>query len=332
MNSTLTADEQDAGRNLHGNGRTGDVWADRAFRGITLVAGFAVLAILGLIAYSTTKQAWPAFREEGLSFFTSKTWIPGEGKFGSLAFVYGTLVTSLIALVIAVPVSIGIALFTTEVAPPRMRRPIIYVVDLLAAIPSVVYGLWGVKVFATWIAPHYQSIANAVKGWPVLDALFGEPVSGSGLSFFTAGIILSFMITPIITALTRETMATVAQDDKNAAIGMGATQWEMIRVAVFPRTRAGIVAAVMLGLGRAMGETIAVALVVGSSHQITSHLFAPGDSMAAVIANEFGEASGEHRAALIGLGVVLFLITIVVNAIARLVVRLTNRNMVGVTL
>jgi phosphate transport system permease protein len=325
---TLTATDPDAGRNLQGKGRSGDVWADRTFRGVTLVAGLAVLAILALIAYSTTKEAWPAFRDEGFSFITSSTWNPAKNQFGALAFIYGTVVTSIIAIVIAVPVSIGIALYTTEVAPLRLRRPIVYVIDLLAAIPSVVYGLWGVYVFAVWVQPHYATIAGWVKGIPILDALFGGDTSGRSL--MTAGIILSFMVTPIITSLTRETFATVAQDDKNAAIAMGATRWEMMRVSIFPRVRSGLVAAVMLGLGRAMGETIAAALVIGSSAQITSHLFAPGDSMAAVIANQFGEAQGEHRAALIALGVLLFVITIIVNAIARLVVRATSANTSGI--
>jgi phosphate transport system permease protein len=222
-----------------------------------------------------------------------------------------------------VPVSLGIALFTTEVAPRRLRRPIIYVVDLLAAIPSVVYGLWGVLVFAPWVLPRYESVADAVSGIPVLDALFGGVAAARG--FMTAGIVLSFMVTPIITALTRETFATVAQDDKNAALALGATRWEMLRVAVFPRVRSGVVAAVMLGLGRAMGETIAVALLIGSVPQITTHLFSSGDTMAAVIANQFGEASGDHRAALIGLGVVLFVITIIVNLGARAIVRVSDR-------
>jgi phosphate transport system permease protein len=326
--ASRTSNNDAAGDLDHGS--TGDVWADRTFRGITLVAGLAVLAILALIAYSTTKQAWPIFSHEGLSFVTSSTWNPANNQFGALAFIYGTVITSIIAIAIAVPVSVGIALYTTEVAPTRMRRPIVYVVDLLAAIPSVVYGLWGVYVFAVFVQPKYTTISGWVKDIPILNALFGG--SASGRSFMTAGIILSFMITPIITALTRETFATVAQDDKNAAIGMGATRWEMIRATVFPRVRSGVVAAVMLGLGRAMGETIAVALVIGSNAQITSHLFAPGDSMAAVIANEFGEAQGDHRAALIGLGVLLFVITIIVNALARLVVRASSRDVVGIPL
>jgi phosphate transport system permease protein len=309
-------------------GRAGDVWSDRVFRGLALVAGLAVLAILALIAYSTTDQAWPAFKAEGLSFITSDEWIPNEGKFGALAFIYGTLFTAVIAIIIAVPVSLGIGLFTTELAPRRWRRPTIYVIDLLAAIPSVVYGLWGVLVLAPWIAPKYQSVADSIGDLPLLGRIFGPPVSG-GRGYMTAGLILAVMITPIITALTREALTTVAQDDKNAALGMGATRWEMLRVTVFPRVRAGIVGAVMLGLGRAMGETIAVALVIGSSRNITTHVFSSGDTMAAVVANEFGEATGTHRAALIGLGVVLFVITIGVNMIARGVLNATGGSQGG---
>jgi phosphate transport system permease protein len=327
MTSTLTARDSEAERPLHSHGEAGDVWVDRTFRGLTLVAGLAVLAILALIAYSTTTEAWPAFQKEGLSFITSDDWAPAQGKFGALAFIYGTLLTSLIAIIIAMPISLGIALFTTEVAPRRMRRPIIYVIDLLAAIPSVVYGLWGFAVFAPWVMPKYQSVADAVNGIPILNTLFGGVAQGR--SFMTAGIVLAFMITPIITALSRETLSTVAQDDKNAALAMGATRWEMIRVAIFPRVRSGILAAVMLGLGRAMGETIAVALIIGSVPQITLHLFSSGDAMAAVIANQFGEASGDHRAALIGLGVVLFGITILVNIVARYIMRVAERRANG---
>jgi phosphate transport system permease protein len=326
--ANLTAPEHDRAAGNVTHGRAGDVWTDRIFRGAALVAGLTVLAILALIAYSTTKEAWPAFRHEGISFITSDEWIPNEDKFGALAFIYGTLYTSLIAVVIAVPVSLGIALFTTEIASRRVRRPTIYVIDLLAAIPSVVYGLWGVLVLAPWIAPRYESVANAVGDIPVIGRIFGGPVSG-GRGFMTAGLILAVMITPIVTALTREALATVAQDDKNAALGMGATRWEMLRVTVFPRVRAGIVGAVMLGLGRAMGETIAVALVIGSSRQITLDVFSSGDTLAAVIANEFGEASGTHRAALIGLGVVLFVITIAVNVLARAALSVTGGSQGG---
>jgi phosphate transport system permease protein len=297
------------------------------FRLVALGAGLLVLAVLGLIAVSTTREAWPAFQEEGISFVTSDDWVPAEGRFGALAFIYGTLLVSLIAVAIAVPVSLGIALFANEAASKRMRRPVVYVLDLLAAIPSVVYGLWGVLVLAPAIRPLFDAIGEAFDGWPVLGTVFGT--GSSGRSFLTAGIILAVMITPIITSLSREVIATVPSAQREAAYGMGATRWEMIRSAVLPWSRGGIVGAVMLGLGRAMGETIAVALVVGSTAQITLDVLAPGDTMAAVVANQFGEASGTHRAALVGLGVVLFVVTIVVNMVARGVVTRMDRRVQG---
>jgi phosphate transport system permease protein len=304
------------------SGRRGD----SAFKFVALVAGLVVLAILGLIAFSTTKEAWPAFKQEGLGFITSSTWIPADGKFGALAFIYGTVLSSLIAIVLAVPVSLGIALYANEAAPRRLRKPVVYVMDLLAAIPSVVYGLWGIIVLAPAIQPVYKAISGAVGDIPVLGWFFnGE----SGRSYMTAGIILAIMITPIITSLSREVIATVPSAQREAAYGMGATRWEMIRAAVLPWSRGGIVGSVMLGLGRAMGETIAVALVIGSQPQITTHLFEAGDSMAAVIVNQFGEASGTHRAALIGLGVVLFGVTIIVNVSARTIVSQFDRRSQG---
>ncbi len=290
---------------------------DRTFQIITLAAGLLVLVILVLIAFSTTQQAAPWFKAEGLGIF-GKTWNPASNQFGALAFIYGTAITAVIALIMAVPVSVAIALLLTEVVPHRIARPIVYVIDLLAVVPSVVWGLWGILVFAPWIAKIYADIGSAVTGIPVLDSLFGPPTSGA--SFFTAGIILAFMITPIVTSLSREVIATVPAIDKEGAYALGATRLEMITGAIWPHSKGGITGAVLLGLGRAMGETIAVALVIGSSATITSHLFAPGDSMPAVIANQFGEASGTFRAALIGLGVLLFAFTIIVNVIARAIV------------
>jgi phosphate transport system permease protein len=292
-------------------------FGDRTFQIITLAAGLLVLVILVLIAFSTTQQAAPWFKAEGWGIF-GKTWNPATNQFGALAFIYGTAITSAIALIMAVPVSIGIALLLTEVVPYRLARPIVYVIDLLAVVPSVVWGLWGILVFAPWIQHIYTSIGSAVTGIPVLDTLFGPPTSGA--SFFTAGVILAFMITPIITSLSREVIATVPVIDKEGAYALGATRLEMITGAVWPHSKGGIVGAVLLGLGRAMGETIAAALVIGSSATITLHLFAPGDSMPAVIANQFGEASGTFRAALIGLGVLLFAFTIIINIIARAIV------------
>jgi phosphate transport system permease protein len=293
--------------------------ADRAFRALTLVAGLTVLVVLVLIVVSTTREAMPAFRDEGIGFLTSDRWAPNVDAFGALPFVYGTLVISAIALAIAVPVSIGIALFLSEVAPRRLRRPVSYAIDLLAAVPSVVFGLWGLLVLAPALSGVYGSVSRATEGVPVVGTLLGGPVNGK--SYFTAGIVLALMISPIITSLVREVFDTVPRSQKEAALALGATRWEMIRQAVIPHSRAGMVGAVMLGLGRAMGETIAAALVIGSSPQITARLFGAGDAMAAVIANQFGEAGGTHRSALIGLGVVLFAVTVLVNVAAQTVVR-----------
>src|SRR6516225_1231762 len=292
-------------------------FGDRTFHIITLAAGLLVLVILVLIAVSTTQQAAPWFKAEGWGIF-AKTWNPPANQFGALSFIYGTAVTSVIADVMAVPDTVGIALLLTEVVPYRLARPIVCVIDLLAVVPSVVWGLWGILVFVPWIAKIYGHIGSAVTGIPVLDSLFGPPTSGA--SFFTAGIILAFMITPIVPSLSREVIATVPAIDKEGAYALGATRLEMIQGAVWPHSKGGIVGAVLLGLGRAMGETIAAALVIGSSPVITSHLFSPGYNMPAVIANQFGEATGTWRAALFGLGVLLFAFTIIVNVIARLIV------------
>jgi len=300
---------------------------DQVFRGVALLAGLVVLGVLALIAWSTTKEAWPAFKVAGVSFVTTNDWVPEEKKYGALAFIYGTLLSSLIALVIAVPVSVGIALFATEAAPRRLRKQVVYVMDLLAAVPSVVYGLWGLIVLAPNIRPVYQAIADATNGIPVLGSIFGGEASGK--SFMTAGIILAIMMTPIVTSLSREVIATVPRSQREAAYGMGATRWEMIRYSVLPWSRGGITGSVMLGLGRAMGETIAVALVIGSTAQITSHVFFPGDAMAAVIVNQFGEADSLHKSALIGLGVVLFVMTILVNVAARSVITRLDRRTQG---
>ena len=300
---------------------------DRVFQIVALVAGLLVLAILVLIAITTSQQSASWFSHEGLSGIFSATWNTSANKFGPMGFVYGTAISSLIAIIIAVPLSLGIALLLTEVVSRRWSRPIVYLIDLLAVVPSVVWGLWGILVFAPWLQHIYTSIASGVKGIPVLDSLFGAPTSGA--SFFTAGLILAFMITPIITSLSREVIATVPAIDREGAYALGATRWEMIRGAVWPHSQSGIVGAILLGLGRAMGETIAAALVIGSSVQVTSHLFAPGDSMPAVIANEFGEASGTFRAALIGLGVLLFVLTIIINIIARGVVARSTRRSRG---
>lgn len=303
---------------------------DRGFWLLCAAAGVTVLVILAAILASTINEAWPAF---GVEFFTSAEWIPNEvaGRsqvFGSLAFMFGTVVVSAIALLIAVPISLGIALFIAELAPRRVRGAIITVIDLLASVPSVVFGLWGVLVVAPKLVPVYRWLHETLGGIPLLGKLFGEP-TGSGRSFMTAGVILAIMIVPIITSISREVFDTVPDADKQAAYALGATRWEMIKGAMIPHSFGGIVGAVMLGLGRAMGETIAVALVIGSAVQITPNLFASGYTIPAIIVDQFNEAGGDYLAALIGMGVVLFILTTVINLLARMVVRRTELRMRG---
>jgi phosphate transport system permease protein len=308
--------------------RGGGTRADRLFRVLALGAGLLVLAILGLILVTTTREAWPAFKDQGLSFVTSREWNPPEGKYGTLGFIYGTAIVSLISLIFAVPISIGIALFMTELAPRWLRGPATTVIDLLAAVPSVVFGLWGVLVVAPRLVPVYQWVHDLFGGVPVLGSVFGPPIGG-GRSFMTAGIILTIMITPIITSISREVFATVPSSDKQAAYALGATRWEMIKGAVFPHSFGGLVGAVMLGLGRAMGETIAVALTIGAANQIVPNVFASGEAMPARIVREWGEASPAKTAALVGLGVILFAITVLVNFLARVVVNRAEVRMRG---
>jgi phosphate transport system permease protein len=288
---------------------------DPLFGWTTAAAGVIVLVMLAYMVVTTTNTALPVFRSEGISFVTGTEWLPDRGVFGILPFIYGTLVTSAIALLIAVPVSLGVSLYLTEVAPSWLRGPVAYAVDLLAAVPSVVYGLWGVYVLLPlFLQPASQALSKVFGFIP----LFASPASG--ISYFGAGVVLAIMIIPIISALAREVLRAVPADDRYAAYALGATRWEMIWGAVIPRSRAGLVGAIMLGLGRALGETIAVALLVGSSVRMTASVVQPGYSMAAVIANQFQEATGDHIRALVGVGVVLFAITILVNMAARLVV------------
>ncbi len=295
-------------------------WADPLFATLAALCGVLVLLVLAYMVISTTGTALPVFSSQGISFVTSTDWDPNQGHFGALSFIYGTVVTSVIALVIAVPLSIGVALFSTEYAPKRVRSPLTYAVDLLAAVPSVIYGLWGVFVLLPLFLQPVADFLAMYLGW---IPIFKGPASG--LSYFGAGIILAIMITPIITALTREVLATVPTADRHAAFALGATRWEMIRAAVLPRSRAGIVGATMLGLGRALGETIAVALLVGSVAKVDASVVRPGYSMAAVIANTFSEATGEHIRALVGIGVVLFVMTVIINMAARAIVWRFNR-------
>ncbi len=270
--------------------------ADAMFRLLTMLAAALVLVILAAIALVMSSRARDVLGAMGLDYLTSRRWSPADALYGALPFVWGPLYTALIAVVLAVPVSLGVALFITQVAPPWLKTPLVYLLDLLAVVPSVVFGLWGVLV----LSQHF----------------------GLSRSFLTAGVILAVMIIPIITSLAREVIETTPASEKEAALALGATRWEMITASVLPHSKGGITGAVMLGLGRAMGETIAAALVIGSSNgQISLNAFAPGNSMPAVIANEWGEADEPHKAALIALAVVLFVITIIVNLIATAIVQ-----------
>ncbi|CAN5662584.1 phosphate ABC transporter permease subunit PstC [soil metagenome] len=324
---TVTSTSQAPERaSLGGLGRRRGV-LDRLFGSVTVLAGLSVLVVLVLIAYSTTREAWPIFRDKPGEFLFTSRWAPNAGKFGILPFLFGTLVTSAIALTFAVPLSIGIALFITEIAPARVKRVVIALLDLLSVVPSVVFGLWGLLVLAGPIQGFYSKLSQILGPIPILGALFKGPTNGRSL--FTAGLILALMIIPIITSLTRSVFDTTPRDVKDAALALGATRWEMIRSAVFSHSKGGVAGAITLGLGRAMGETIAAALVIGSSPQITAKLFGNGYSMPSVIANEFGESSSLWRAALIGLGVVLFVITIIITLTTRTLVQRSIRKSRG---
>lgn len=297
--------------------------ADRAFRGTSYLAGGCVLLILGLIAFTMINRSTDALSHMGLDFFTSKRWNPPGKAYGILSYIWGTVYTALIALCLSVPLSLGIALYITQVAPVWLKKSMTYVIDLLAVVPSVVFGLWGVLVLSKHIKGFYGWLSSTFDGWPVLGSIFGG--NPQGRSFFTAGIILAVMITPIVVSLAREVIETTPAFEKEAAWALGATRWEMIRGAVLPHSKGGLVGAVMLGLGRAMGETIAVALVIGSATgQITLNALAPGNSMPAVITAEWGEADALKKSALIAMAMTLFVMTILVNVIATSTV---NRSM-----
>ena len=288
---------------------------DRALRlGLTALA----VAILALIAFFFVRlyvEAKPAFDRFGVLGFTfDNDWDVSQKVFGALPLLVGTLITSAVALLIGVPVAVATALYIVELCPRRLRQPLTVMVELLAAVPSVVYGLWGVFVLIPKLKPAEQWFSDTCSFLPFVG---GGTVAGP--NYFIGGLILTIMILPIVSAISREVMATVPVEQTEAALALGATRWEMIRMAVLPYSRAGITGAAMLGLGRAIGETIAVTLVIGNAPQIGDHLFAQGYTLAAVIANEFGEAASDpvHRAALIAAGLVLFVLTLAVNGVAR---------------
>ena len=289
---------------------------DRVLRhGLTILAG-GILALIVYFFIRLVGEAKPALSRFGLLGFTfNNDWKVNAEQFGALPLVVGTLITSGLALLIGVPVAVATAIYATELCPLRLRPALTLLVELLAAVPSVVYGLWGIFFLAPKLLPAEQ--------W-VSDRLAGVPFIGGGVvtipNYFITGLVLAIMILPIASAISREVMSTVPSDHKEAALGLGATRWEMIRVAVLPYCRSGIVGGAMLGLGRAIGETIAVTILIGNAPKLGDHLFGQGYSLAAVIANEFGEAQGLHRSALFAAALVLFVLTLLVNAIARVLV------------
>ncbi len=289
---------------------------DRVFRSVITACGLSVLVLLVLIVYelmSRSSLSWHAF---GFKFFGTSDWDPVTEQFGALPFIYGTLVSSLVALIIAVPLSIGVAVFTTEMCPKALRGPLSFFVELLAAIPSVIYGLWAIFVLVPLLSNYVEPFLGKTLGW---TGLFVGPAYGVGM--LAAGIIMAIMIVPIISSITREVLMVVPQNQREGVLALGATRWEMIRVGVLRNARAGIAGGIILGLGRALGETMAVTMVIGNRPEIAKSLFAPGYTMASVLANEFSEATGDtYLSALIEIGLALFLVTIIVNALAQLLV------------
>jgi phosphate transport system permease protein len=298
---------------------------DRAFKIITLASAIAVLVLLAGVILSLVHGSLPAWKAFGLEFLTSESWNPVKDKFGALPAIYGTLLTSFIAMLIGVPVSLGIAIFLTEICPQSFRRSIGIAIELLAGIPSIIYGIWGLFIFAPWFQTTIQPfLIDTFANMPVLNQLFAGPPYGIGM--LTAGLILAIMVLPFITSITREVFDTVPPVLKEAAYGVGCTRWEVMRRVVIPYTRVGIIGGVMLGLGRALGETMAVTFVIGNAHRIVPSLLAPGTTISASIANEFTEAVGEiYTSSLIALGLILFFITFVVLAAARLMLMRIER-------
>jgi len=291
---------------------------DARFHFLTWAAAALLLMIFAGVITALVIGAIPAFRTFGFGFLTTEVWSPVRERFGALASIYGTLVTSFLAMLVAVPVGIGVAIFLTELCPRMLRRPIGIAIELLAGIPSIIYGIWGLFVFAPWFQAHVQlPVINATVGIPVIGSLFGGGAFGIGI--ITAGLILSIMVLPFISAVTRDVFETVPAMLKEATYGLGCTTWEVIWRVVLPFARSGVVGGAMLALGRALGETMAVTFVIGNAHRIDPSLFAPGTSISATIANEFTEATTElYTSSLIALGLILFFITFIVLACAQL--------------
>lgn len=301
-------------------------WGDRIFDLLVRSAGICVLLLLSGIILSLIVAAWPSITHFGLSFLWNKDWdVPAE-QFGALVPIYGTLVTSAIALIIAVPVSFGIALFLTELSPKWLKRPLGTAIELLAAIPSIVYGMWGLFVFAPLFATYFQiPISNILANVPILNIFFTGPAFGMGI--LAAGLILAIMIIPYIASVMRDVFEQTPVLMKEAAYGVGCTTWECVRYVVLPYTKNGVIGGIMLGLGRALGETMAVTFIIGNTYQLDSlSLFMPGNSITSTLANEFAEAEpGLHTAALMELGLILFVITFIVLGFSKLLIARLNR-------
>jgi phosphate transport system permease protein len=294
---------------------------DRIFRSAMTACGLAILGILILIVYELARGSSLSWHAFGFKFFAASDWDPVNESFGALPFIYGTLVSSLLALIIAVPLAVGVAVFTTEMCPKALRGPLSFFVELLAAIPSVIYGTWAIFVMVPILSEYVQPVLSKTLGW---TGLFEGRIFG--YSMLAAGVILAIMIIPIISSITREVLLVVPQHQREAALALGATRWEMIRIAVLRNARAGILGGIILGLGRALGETMAVTMVIGNTPQIAKSLFAPGYTMASVLANEFSEATGDvYLSALVEIGLALFVVTIIVNALAQLLVWTVTR-------
>lgn len=288
---------------------------DRVY--VAVITGFAlcVPVLLGLIFWEVAIAGWPALSKFGLGFLTSSAWDPVNGRFGAGPAIFGTIVTSLLALVIATPLALGVSVFLSEYAPLWLRQPVAFLVDLLAAIPSVVYGLWGIFVLIPVLRNDVIPFLRDTLHLGVIP-LFSGPSWGN--SVFAAGVILAVMVLPYISSVSREVLMAVPRSQREAALALGATRWEMIQKAVIPFAKSGIIGGIILGLGRAIGETMAVTMLIGNTHTISASLFAPGYTMASLIANEFTEASGDlHLSALMAVGFVLLVVALVVNALAR---------------
>ncbi|MDL2284937.1 phosphate ABC transporter permease subunit PstC [Oxalobacter sp. OttesenSCG-928-P03] len=301
-------------------------WQDRVFHAVTLLFALTVILALGGILVSLLVESVPAIREFGAAFAVTAEWDPVNDKFGALIAVFGTLATSLIALLIAVPLSFGIAMFLTELCPDWLRRPLSMAVELLAGVPSIIYGMWGIFVLVPFFADVVQPALTFLFGWmPVIGPLFSGPMMGVGV--LTAGVILAVMIIPFISSVMRDVFDTVPPILKESAYALGCTRWEVIRRVVLHYTRDGVAGGIMLGLGRALGETMAVTFVIGNAHRLAVSLYAPGNSIASTLANEFAEAGSRlHVSSLFTLGLLLFVITFVVLSAAKLMLlRLSKR-------